>query len=80
MSDYSVTPYPPDDILIERQGPDGTEAFWLKCAMDQMVRFTESVLCEANAQEVYDTACILELLASGLRAEYNIWKRAGFDK
>ncbi len=79
MSDYSVTPYHPDDILIERHDTDSGNV-WLKDALDQMVRFTESVLCEANAKEVYDVACILELQASELRKSYNEWRKRNFDK
>lgn len=79
MSDYSVTPYLPDDILIERHGRDSTETVWLREAFDQMTTFCENVLCEANAKEVYDAACILEEIASDLRRKYNIWKRAGFE-
>lgn len=81
MSDYSLTPYMPDDILIEKHnGCDPSESVWLREALDQLMEFTETVMCEANAKEVYDVACILETMASDLRCWYSKHKHFNFEK
>jgi len=80
MSDYSVTPYMPDDILFERHAPEGTEHIWLSESLSQMVNFCNKQLCEANAKEVYEVATILELKASELRDQFNVSRRLNFRK
>lgn len=81
MSDYSVTPYPPDDILFELcMGNDSPEHVWFADAIGHLVAHVEKYMCEANAKEVYDVACILEMKAQELRDIYNVWRRRNFEK
>lgn len=79
MSDYSVSSHH-GDILFEKRVNDPSDDVWLADALNSLVAHVENNMCEANAKEVYEVACILEMKAQELRDIYNFWRRRNFEK
>jgi hypothetical protein len=79
---HGFTVYSGNDLFIEFESDYGcgTEAIWLKEALDAQIEETEKYLSKASAMDFYEAICILESHAREMREKFEKWKYDDFEK